>query len=65
MLVYHDVLGLEDRVRPKFVRRYAEVGQASIEGLQAYADDVRHRRFPGPAETYSAGAELASALQIY
>ena len=65
VLVYHDVLGLEDRVRPKFVRRYADMGKASVEALQAFAGDVRGRRFPGPAETYTAGAELASALELY
>ena len=26
VLVYHDILGFEDRVRPKFVRRYADLG---------------------------------------
>jgi 3-methyl-2-oxobutanoate hydroxymethyltransferase len=65
VLVYHDVLGLEDRVRPKFVRRYAEVGQASVEGVRAFAADVRERQFPGPGETYAAGAELAAALELY
>ena len=57
--------GLEDRVRPKFVRRYAEVGQACIEGVRAFAADVRDRQFPGPGETYTAGAELAAALELY
>ena len=65
VLVYHDVLGLEDRVRPKFVRRYADIGRASIEGVRAFAADVRERQFPGPGETYTAGADLAAALELY
>jgi 3-methyl-2-oxobutanoate hydroxymethyltransferase len=65
VLVYHDVLGLEDRLRPKFVRRYADIGQASVEALRTFAEDVRAKRFPSDAETYTAGAELAAAIQVY
>jgi 3-methyl-2-oxobutanoate hydroxymethyltransferase len=65
VLVYHDVLGLEDRMAPKFVRRYAEVGVASIEGLRAFADDVRARRFPSDDETYHLSAEVAESLSLY
>jgi 3-methyl-2-oxobutanoate hydroxymethyltransferase len=65
VLVYHDVLGLEDRLRPKFVRRYADIGEASVAGLRAFAEDVRGRRFPSEAETYTAGPELAQSIQIY
>jgi 3-methyl-2-oxobutanoate hydroxymethyltransferase len=65
VLVYHDVLGLEDRLRPKFVRRYADIGQASVDAMRAFAEDVRAKRFPSEAETYSAGADLAAAIQVY
>jgi 3-methyl-2-oxobutanoate hydroxymethyltransferase len=65
VLVYHDVLGLEDRLRPKFVRRYADLGQVAIEALRTFADDVRTYRFPAEAETYAAGADLSAALQVY
>jgi 3-methyl-2-oxobutanoate hydroxymethyltransferase len=55
ILVTDDMLGLFDWT-PKFVRRYgdlrAEIGRA----VGAYADDVRARRFPGPAEIYFARA---------
>ena len=46
VLVFHDVLGIEDRMAPKFVRRYADLGDAAVEGLQAFADDVRARPLP-------------------
>jgi 3-methyl-2-oxobutanoate hydroxymethyltransferase len=65
VLVYHDVLGIEDRMAPKFVRRYADIGAASIEGLRAYADDVRARRFPADDETYHLSAEVAESLSLY
>jgi 3-methyl-2-oxobutanoate hydroxymethyltransferase len=65
VLVYHDVLGIEDRMAPKFVRRYADIGAASIEGLRAYADDVRARRFPADDESYHLSAEVAESLSLY
>jgi 3-methyl-2-oxobutanoate hydroxymethyltransferase len=65
VLVYHDVLGIEDRMSPKFVRRYADVGAVSIEGLRAYADDVRARRFPSADESYHLSAEVAESLSLY
>lgn len=55
ILVTDDMLGLFNWT-PKFVRRYADL-RGEIEGAVArYADDVRNRRFPGPAEIYFAKA---------
>lgn len=51
VLVFHDLLGFSDRV-PKFVRRYAELGQAATAAVAAYADDVRSGAFPADGETY-------------
>jgi 3-methyl-2-oxobutanoate hydroxymethyltransferase len=65
VLVYHDVLGIEDRMAPKFVRRYADLGAAAVEGLTAFADDVRARRFPSDAESYHLSAEVADSLSLY
>src|SRR6516165_9418849 len=41
VLVMHDVLGIEDRVTPKFVRRYADVRGVSVDALRNFAADVR------------------------
>jgi 3-methyl-2-oxobutanoate hydroxymethyltransferase len=65
VLVYHDLLGFEDRMRPKFVRRYAELGKASVEALQRYADDVRSGRFPSDGESYHLSADVAESLGLY
>jgi 3-methyl-2-oxobutanoate hydroxymethyltransferase len=52
VLVFHDVLGIEDRVTPKFVRRYAELAAEGTRALSAFADDVRTGAFPSAAESY-------------
>jgi len=62
VLVFHDLLGLQDRIRPKFVRRYAELGAAATEAVAAYAADVRSRRFPADDESYHLAGEVADAL---
>ena len=65
VLVYHDVLGIEDRITPKFVRRYADVKAVSVDALAAYAADVRSGAFPGPGESYHLSAEVAETLGLY
>jgi 3-methyl-2-oxobutanoate hydroxymethyltransferase len=65
VLVYHDMLGFEDRLRPKFVRRYAELGPAAVDALRRYADDVRSGRFPSDEESYHLSAEVADSLGLY
>ena len=52
VLVFHDLLGIEDRISPKFVRRYANLGADAIAAMQAYAADVRSGAFPNDAESY-------------
>jgi 3-methyl-2-oxobutanoate hydroxymethyltransferase len=65
VLVYHDLLGIEERMRPRFVRRYAELGSASVAALTAFAADVRAGRFPADDETYHLSAEVAETLNLY
>ncbi len=48
VLVVDDMLGMFTDFRPKFVKRYAELGLAADQAIAAYAADVRARRFPGP-----------------
>ena len=65
VLVYHDVLGIEDRTAPKFVRRYADVKTLSVEAIAAFAADVRSGAFPSDKETYHVSAEVAETLELY
>lgn len=46
VLVVDDMLGLFTDFRPKFVKRYAELGKAADEAIAAYAAEVRARSFP-------------------
>lgn len=65
VLVYHDLLGIEDRITPKFVRRYADLKARSVEAVAAYAADVRTGRFPAHDESYHLSAQQAEALGLY
>jgi 3-methyl-2-oxobutanoate hydroxymethyltransferase len=65
VLVFHDVLGIEDRIKPKFVRRYGSLRTDGVAALEAFAADVRSRRFPSDEESYHLSAEQAEALGLY
>jgi 3-methyl-2-oxobutanoate hydroxymethyltransferase len=65
VLVFHDVLGIEDRLAPKFVRRYASLKSDAVAALTAFAADVRHGAFPADAESYHLSEAAAEALALY
>jgi 3-methyl-2-oxobutanoate hydroxymethyltransferase len=65
VLVFHDLLGIEDRLAPKFVRRYASLGDDAVAALSAYAADVRGGRFPDDSESYHLNGDVAEALSLY
>jgi 3-methyl-2-oxobutanoate hydroxymethyltransferase len=53
VLVWHDLLGLYEGKAPRFVKRYADLAGEAKRALEAYADDVRERRFPEERHTYA------------
>jgi 3-methyl-2-oxobutanoate hydroxymethyltransferase len=53
VLVWHDLLGLYAGRAPRFVKRYAEVGEEIRRALETYADEVRTGRFPEERHTYA------------
>ena len=63
VLVYHDLLGIHEGHRPKFVKQYADVKEAMVRGVEAYAEDVRTRRFPGPEHAYGIAPEELDRLR--
>ena len=61
VLVFHDVRGLFERMAPKFVRRYAELGVAAREAIRQYADDVAAHSFPAAEHTFTMSDEAWQA----
>lgn len=53
ILVIDDLTGLFSDFKPRFVKRYAEIGTTIGEAVRTYAEDVKARRFPGPENVYS------------
>ncbi len=52
VLVVDDMLGLFTDFRPKFVKRYAELGKTADEAIAAYAAEVRARAFPAAEHSF-------------
>jgi 3-methyl-2-oxobutanoate hydroxymethyltransferase len=63
VLVLHDLLAIHEGFKPKFVKQYAEIGKAMVEGVRAYAEDVRSRAFPGPEHSYGIAPEELERLK--
>ena len=62
VLVAHDLLGLEDRFQPRFVKRYAHLADATRGAFAAYADEVRARAFPEPKHTYPVDPDVLTTI---
>ena len=52
LMICSDVLGIFQAFTPKFVKRYAELGNEIEKVFHEYVEDVRSRRFPEDAHTY-------------
>jgi 3-methyl-2-oxobutanoate hydroxymethyltransferase len=57
VLVYHDLLGYGEPRAPRFVKRYADLHGAALDGIRRYAADVRSGAFPALEHTYTMPAE--------
>jgi 3-methyl-2-oxobutanoate hydroxymethyltransferase len=52
VLVLPDLLGLNDAFKPKFLRRFAELGEAARAGVRNYAEAVRSRSYPDTEHSF-------------
>jgi 3-methyl-2-oxobutanoate hydroxymethyltransferase len=52
VLVVNDILGLFQDFKPKFVRRYAELGEKIKKACKTYLNDVKSGKFPSEEESY-------------
>lgn len=59
VLVCYDLLGMyRDMKPPKFVKRFAEIGEAVVGAARAYVSEVREGTFPGPEHTFKPNGAL-------
>ncbi len=65
VLVLHDVLGIEQRVLPKFVRRYANLHGEGVQALTNFANDVRTGSFPADQESYQLSGDVVDEIKLY
>lgn len=63
VLVFHDLLGMGDGHQARFVKRYADIGAATVAGIRAYADDVRSGGYPAAEHGYSMADGEADKLR--
>jgi 3-methyl-2-oxobutanoate hydroxymethyltransferase len=52
VLVLHDMLGLNERFKAKFVKRYAALADGVRDAVRAYADEVRSGRYPDAEHSF-------------
>lgn len=62
VLVYHDILGLFKRFKPKFVKQYAELGTDSVQAIQEYHKEVKSGLFPSQEHTFGLTDEVIQKL---
>lgn len=62
VLVYQDMLGMFSGLAPKFVRRFAEVGELMIQGFKDYDAAVKDGTFPAPEHTFKLDDDVLKKL---
>src|SRR5438045_1183620 len=63
VLVLHDVLGLYGDFKPKFAKRFAEIGSAVVEALREYDHEVRDGSFPTDEQSFTMKENELLSLQ--
>ena len=63
VLVFHDLLGIYDGHAARFVKRYENIRERMIEGVRAFAADVRERRYPEPEHGYEMAPDEVERLK--
>jgi 3-methyl-2-oxobutanoate hydroxymethyltransferase len=64
VLVFHDLLGIYAGHKARFVKQYANVREQMIEGVRAFAEDVRERRYPEPEHGYTMAPDELDRLHV-
>ena len=62
ILVYQDMLGLFSDFTPKFVKKYANVGEMMTQAFRDYIADVQEGSFPAPEHTFAISEDVIKKL---
>ncbi len=62
VLVFHDILGLFDRFKPKFVKQYAQLGEQAINAIRDYHQEVKTGKFPTAEHAFGLSEEIIAKL---
>lgn len=62
VLVFHDLLGLFERFKPKFVKQYAQLGLEAVQAIQGYHEEVKSSLFPAEEHTFGLSNEVIEKL---
>jgi len=63
VLVTHDMIGLFDKVVPKFVKQYTQIRKTILDAMEQYKEDVRAATFPGPEHSFKMPDEALEQLR--
>ena len=63
VLVWHDLLGINEGAAPRFVKRYADVAGEIRRGLAAFASEVRSGVYPADEHEYKIAADELRAFE--
>jgi 3-methyl-2-oxobutanoate hydroxymethyltransferase len=64
VLVCYDALGMDETFRPRFVRRYATLGETIKDAISHYVADVRSGEFPSDAESFTVAESKAAPRTV-
>lgn len=63
VLVYHDILGLQTDLRPKFVKQFGQFYNPMVDAMRAYAKEVKESTFPAPEHTFTMDNTIVEKLR--
>lgn len=63
VLVYHDMIGIATRVKPKFVKVFDDIGDKMTEAFKQYVIEVREGKFPREDHTFNIDEEIINRLK--
>jgi len=63
VLVWHDLLGINEGAAPRFVKRYADLAGETRRALEAFATDVRSGAYPADEHEYKIPGDELRAFE--